>query len=270
MSRPVGDLARWPRPQANIYDETRNLHDLVTFDCPLMPIQKKWIEDCTVKYGFDDPSETLRHLIYTANAEPKQNLKLIFRIKRCLHCHVGARGSQHSKVTIAAKFYRFQRQWIENVRDKCDIPSNEKTVRVICDFYQSRVKETARCAENNTVPSSVSNGMLEEDLFRMKRDHDSRYHAATSRWKNGKKDNGPECVAIVDPELDLSACSADEIRNAVKRCQVGRGSASFSSALGEVPEETIKRRAKEVKKENSKEALRARLLIRKALGSVMG
>lgn len=67
-----------------------------------------------------------------------------------------------------------------------------------------------------------------------------------------------------------SACTPDETLAAIRKCQVGRGSASFAEANLETPEETKKRREKEEELENTEEMREARAVIKKALGSVMG
>ena len=133
----------------------------------LMPIQLQWLQECATKYGFADVDETLRQLIYLANSEPSTNKRLIFRIKRCLHCHVGARASQHAKVDLVAQVHAFQMQWLQNVTEKCDIKSLEKSVRIICDYYQSRVKQ----AEQEGGGKGV---VKERELFSVRREEDPR------------------------------------------------------------------------------------------------
>ena len=64
--------------------------------------------------------------------------------------------------------------------------------------------------------------------------------------------------------------SETEIKKAIIKCQVGRGSASYSLARGETKEETLRRRIEEIKVEESDEAKAMRVTIAKALGSVMG
>ena len=57
---------------------------------------------------------------------------------------------------------------------------------------------------------------------------------------------------------------------AVEKCQVGRGSTSYSLARGETNAETLERRKKEIEIEQSDEAKEQREIIKKALGSVKG
>ena len=63
-----------------------------------MPVHLAWLQKMTEEWGFEDLSEALRHIVFYANSEPNNNKRLVFRIKRCLHCHVGARADQHKKV----------------------------------------------------------------------------------------------------------------------------------------------------------------------------
>ena len=63
---------------------------------------------------------------------------------------------------------------------------------------------------------------------------------------------------------DPAACSQEEINEAIKRCQVGRNSASYAIAMKETPEETQARREKEIVIEESEETKKAREQIRKA------
>jgi hypothetical protein len=237
-----------------------------------MPIQHKWIEDSTARYGFADASETLRHLIYLANAEPPNNKRLIFRIKRCLHCHVGARASQHAKTDLRATVHAFQLRWLENVTEKCDIKSLEKSVRIICDYYQSRVKQAGLEDEAKGVEMEVT-------LFSERRGEDPRLAAALARLsgndpQGGSNDTGRNGGTmgcnLKDLAGDVAACSEEATLDAIRRCQVGRGSSSYAEARGESKEETEARRSKELEVEQSEEAKKERKLIGKALGSVMG
>jgi len=257
----------------------------------LMPIQLQWLQECTPKYGFDNVDETLRHLIYLANSEPAANKRLIFRIKRCLHCHVGARADQHTKVELRAQVHMFQMQWLINVTDKCDIKSLEKCVRIICDYYQSRAKRAA-LEEDKRDGSAVATTetdeckgdgkgkglMSERDLFSIRREEDARLIEAL-RIRLGKADS--DCAgedeseskmgcALNDLANDTAACSEEETLEAIRRCQVGRGSESYAEARGESREETEKRREKELKVEQSEEAKKTRERVARALGSVMG
>ena len=238
-----------------------------------MPIQHKWIEESTTKYGFADTSETLRHLIYLANSEPSANKRLIFRIKRCLHCHVGARASQHAKVDLKASVHAFQLQWLENVTQKCEIKSLEKSVRIISDFYQSRVKEAGLEDEAKAVEKEI-------ELFSTRREEDPRLTAALAKLSGDEDPNsaandtgregGKMGCDLKDLADDVAACSEEATLKAIRRCQVGRGSSSYAEARGESKEETEERRKKELEVEQSDEAKKERELIGKALGSVMG
>mmetsp|Transcript_24531 Transcript_24531/g.53149 ORF Transcript_24531/g.53149 Transcript_24531/m.53149 type:complete len:290 (-) Transcript_24531:124-993(-) len=288
MSMRLPDLARWPLPPMDGARSADTVAVLapVTHTWPLMPIQLKWLERCTTKYGFDNVDETLRHLIYLSNAEPNANKRLIFRIKRCLHCHVGARASRHVKVDLVAQVHAFQMQWLNVVTDKCDIKSVEKSVRIICDYYQSRVKQAELEEEGGGVGKEL-------ELFSVRRAEDPRLAEALARnaAANTNNDAGenyaPNSTSTTASNdtgrnggkmgCDLknlasnpAACSAEETLEAIRRCQVGRGSTSYAEARGESREETEKRREKELKVEESDEAKKERKLIGKALGSVMG
>ena len=163
-ARVEGDLARWgvpphegPLPTVNDAGEAFNPHidtlphcklvDLVEYPLPLMPVHLDWLKEAVVKYGFNDVGETVRHLIFVANSEPKGNKKLIFKIKRCLHCHVGARYNQHRKVSPegTVQVFRFQRDWLEAVVKHCRIKSSDKAVRIVCDYYMSKINVSVVC-----------------------------------------------------------------------------------------------------------------------------
>jgi len=275
MSMRLPDLARWPLPPMEGARSADTVAVLAPKEhiFPLMAIQHQWIGDCTRRYGFADTSETLRHLIYLANAEPAANKRLIFRIKRCLHCHVGARASQHAKVDLAATVHAFQLLFLENVTQKCEIKSLEKTVRIICDYYQSRVKQAAL--------EDVDKGAAKElQLFSTRREEDPRLAAALASLSgsdgpdSGSNDTGRNGGSmgcdLKDLADDVAACSSSETLEAIRRCQVGRGSTSYAEARGESKEETEERRKKELEVEESEEAKKERELIGKALGSVMG
>ena len=159
--------------------------------------------------------------------------------------------------------YRFQREWLELVAGKCGIKSVDKSVRIVCDYYMSRV-EQARNEEGEEAA-----GKVEKEIFTKRRVHDSRVAVAEERRKGRTEE---VAVQILDEETqaDVGACTAEETFRAIKSCQVGRGSAFFAEALMETAEETAARRKEEVEKENTEEMREARRTICKALGGVMG
>mmetsp|Transcript_10964 Transcript_10964/g.16145 ORF Transcript_10964/g.16145 Transcript_10964/m.16145 type:complete len:264 (-) Transcript_10964:98-889(-) len=263
MSLRLGDLSRWALPPMASPREGVYLLSSVEHAWELMPTHLQWIQDCTARYGFDDDDETLRHLLYLANSESPKHKKLIFRIKRCLHCHVGARGSQHKKVILRANIHQFQWEWLQNVTNKCEIKSVEKSVRIVCDFYQSRVQEASLRSQEEGVAK-------EREMFSVRRESDARLAQALEDGTYLQAKNETQGCNLDSLQSDPAACSAEETLKAIRKCQVGRGSTSYSTALGETAEETAARRSKEILIEQSEEAKRDRLLIRKALGSVMG
>lgn len=253
-----------------------------------MPIHNEWLLSCTERYGFDNVDEVLRHLIYLANSESKQIKKLIFKTVRCLHCHVGARADQHKKVDLGTtkasetettadvektmiSIHTFHYEWLARVKEICKIASIEKVVRIIIDYYQSRVKQVY----HSDGPKAAS--AKELLLFGKNRHNDPRYAAVLQR-KNERTSKKEQPATTIENETsttteisnDPAACSQEEIDEAIKRCQVGRNSASYAVAMKETPEETEARRAKEILVEKSEETKLAREQIRKALGSPMG
>lgn len=112
----------------------------------------------------------------------------------------------------------------------------------------------------------------EHELFSVRRETDGRLAKAMEANDSDSTFNCPRegCVLEDDLQSDPAACSAEETLAAIRKCQVGRGSSSYATALGETAEETAARRSKELLIEQSEEAKKDRLLIRKALGSVMG
>eukprot|EP00518_Triparma_eleuthera_P006262 CAMPEP_0182468872 /NCGR_PEP_ID=MMETSP1319-20130603/16165_1 /TAXON_ID=172717 /ORGANISM="Bolidomonas pacifica, Strain RCC208" /LENGTH=294 /DNA_ID=CAMNT_0024669119 /DNA_START=98 /DNA_END=979 /DNA_ORIENTATION=- len=284
-SRHEGDLVRWPYPkwpagkelpELNEDGEPFNPHKdtyphllLVPFGpLPLMPVHLSWLQRMTEAWGFEDVSETLRHVVFVANSEPNNNKRLIFRIKRCLHCHVGARADQHKKVTPdgETKLYKFQLDWLRTVTSKCEIKSVDKTVRILCDYYMSRIKaadiEAAKATSKATTGGGeVAEGgevktgaQVEEEVFTMNRDHDSRVKVARLKVAGlATEEDQDKAVQILSDDIQAlpSACTPDETLAAIRKCQVGRGSASFAEANLETPEETKKRREKEEELENT-------------------
>ena len=256
-----------------------------------MPIHNEWLLVCTERYGFDDVDEVLRHLIYTANSESKPIKKLIFKTVRCLHCHVGARADQHKKIdlgTIKDKgtksdsetnnstkkiaIHTFHYEWLTWITEFCKIESVEKCVRIIIDYYQSRVKQVFH---SDGQKAASTKELL---LFGKNRQDDPRYAAVLQRDEETQLQQqippAPQADVVEPSNAEISddpaACSQKEMVEAIKRCQVGRNSASYAVAMKETSEETQVRRAKEILIEESEETKRAREQIRLALGSPMG
>ena len=223
-----------------------------------MPIHNEWLLACTERYGFDDVDEVLRHLIYTANSEPKPIKKLIFKTVRCLHCHVGARADQHKKTdlgTIKDKgtnndaetsnsntntntntkiaIHTFLYDWLTRVTELCKIASVEKCVRIIIDYYQSRVKQVFH---SDGQKAASTKELL---IFGKNRQDDPRYIAVLQRDEESQQqahELPPPAQAYIaeasNAEIrdDPAACSQKEMVEAIKRCQVGRNSASYAVA----------------------------------------
>mmetsp|Transcript_20619 Transcript_20619/g.48634 ORF Transcript_20619/g.48634 Transcript_20619/m.48634 type:complete len:299 (+) Transcript_20619:151-1047(+) len=298
MSIRCSDLSRWPLPPSSSPQEKVRMCLPLKKTWPVMAVHNVWLMACTERYGFDDVDEVLRHLIYTANSESKPIKKLIFKTVRCLHCHVGARADQHKKIDLGTTneekvpsngintdsrnvnktiaIHTFHYQWLTRVTDSCNIASVEKCVRIIIDYYQSRVKQEL----HSDGPKAAA--AKELSLFGKNR-HDDQRFAAVLRHLNEESSSSsssketrlpsageaPSKTVVVDTD-DPAACSKKEMDQAIKRCQVGRNSASYAVAMEETPEETRARRAKEILVEESEETKRAREQIRLALGSPMG
>jgi len=80
--------------------------------------------------------------VFSVNTESKETKRLVFKIKRCLHCHVGERADQHKKVQVSLVYvYAFQLAFLESVVKNCPVRDIDKALRVICDFYMSRINE---------------------------------------------------------------------------------------------------------------------------------
>lgn len=289
MSIRCSDLSRWPLPPSSSPQQKVRMCLPHKKTWPVMPIHNEWLLACTERYGFDDVDEVLRHLIYTANSEPKPIKKLIFKTVRCLHCHVGARADQHKKTdlgTIKDKgtndytetnntnnntkiaIHTFLYDWLTRVTELCKIASVEKCVRIIVDYYQSRVKQVFH---SDGQKAASTKELL---LFGKNRQDDPRYAAVLQRDEEHELPAAAQAdvaeasnAEIID---DPAACSQKAMGEAIKRCQVGRNSASYAVAMKETSEETQARRAKEILIEESEETKRAREQIRLALGSPMG
>jgi len=103
-------------------------------------------------------------------------------------------------------------------------------------------------------------------------EREARNNAANKNSGNEKlnlSDRNSMVPNLPEHCIEFSA-SLEETRSAVEKCQVGRGSTSYSLARGESVDETLKRRRKEIEYENSDEMKAQRGIIKKALGSVMG
>jgi hypothetical protein len=240
----------------------------------VLPLHRSWLTYAQHRYGFGDLSEVVRHLIFVANGEVPANKRLIFKIKRCLHCAVGQPKGSSAKVPLLPDSepvlaYEFQRLWLQDVIAKCAIPDLGKCMRIICDYYQSRIAAASRSPSPDVPPEVV-----ERDLFLMNRLHDSRASLAMTCYDQRLRgvDPSAEIVQILadDVQSDPAACSPTATWEATRRCQVGRGSASFAVAVGETAEETRSRREREELLENSEESKLMRDLIASTLGAVMG
>ena len=270
------DLSRWPIPGDGLEKVALCAPKSHTFQ--LLPIHLRWLQQCTAKYHFDTIGETLRHLIYAANAESRPTKRLVFRIIRCLHCTVGAPAGQHAKVPLEAVVHQFQWQWLEAVTQACKIASIDKCVRIICDYYQSRVQEALKkgglaAAEQTEVELFGRRRLGYEERFTLalariqEQAKNSTDHQSTcsqgnlSDEENRSHGHRPTTVPLEDP----AACSEADVLKALSRCQVGRKSATYAIAKGETAEETATRRAKEQAQENSQQAQQNRALIRKVL-----
>ena len=159
--------------------------------------------------------------------------------------------------------YKFQKDWIDTVVEKCSVKSSHKAIRIICDYYMSRT-EQARIESGDAAANEV-----ETALFTAKREHDSRVKVAADRMA-GSEEKG--VVQILDDDMaeDPGACSAEATLAAISHCQVGRCSATLAEAMKETAEETHVRRMREKEKEDTPEMREIRKIICKTLGSVMG
>jgi hypothetical protein len=301
MSIRSSDISRWPLPPSRTpQDKVRMClpHKQIY---PVMKIHNDFLLCALKKYNFDSIDEVLRHLIYTANSEPSPIKKLIFKTIRCLHCHVGARADQHIKINLGTiksnasseeaseekeedptiepiiiAIHTFHYEWLSKVTESCNIASIEKCVRIIIDYYQSRVKQVFH---SDGLEASMKKELL---LFGKNRMDDPRFQEvlATLKEQDEKVDKDKDTDEDAHDDTpddndtphvhDPAACTKDEITKAIQRCQVGRNSKSYSIALKETSKEYEERRSKEILIENSDESKAARIKIGKALGSPMG
>jgi hypothetical protein len=301
MSIRSSDISRWPLPPSRTpQDKVRMClpHKQIY---PVMSIHNDFLLCALKKYNFDSIDEVLRHLIYTANSEPSPIKKLIFKTIRCLHCHVGARADQHIKINLGTiksnasseeaseekeedptiepiniAIHTFHYEWLSKVTESCNIASIEKCVRIIIDYYQSRVKQVFH---SDGLEASMKKELL---LFGKNRMDDPRFQEvlATLKEQDEKVDKDKDTDEDAHDDTpddndtphvhDPAACTKDEITKAIQRCQVGRNSKSYSIALKETSKEYEERRSKEILIENSDESKAARIKIGKALGSPMG
>ena len=116
----------------------------------------------------------------------------------------------------------------------------------------------------------------ERELISIRREEDVRLIQAL-RLRLGNPDCAEEDeseskmgCALNDLANHTAVCSEEETLEAIRRCQVGRGSESYAEARGGPREENQKRREKELKVEQIEEAKKTRERVARALGSVMG
>jgi hypothetical protein len=258
----------------------------------LLPLQLNYMDYLILRYGFEDPSEVVRHLIFNCNLESTETKKIVFRKIRCYHCKTGGRDDkvpitfQDADHTI--EVYAFQKLWVDKVLSSCNIPSYGKFVRILFDYYMGVIKsarpvsglikagvvETAATEEGAAADDEGT--ILEKSIFiGTHREHDSRVSLAQKIYLSTlelEKPTDKSAPKILSSEMESEpgACSASESEAAMRTCQVGRGSGSYALALNETSDETASRRLKEEEYEQSDEMKQRREVIRKALGSVMG
>ncbi|OEU07392.1 hypothetical protein FRACYDRAFT_251197 [Fragilariopsis cylindrus CCMP1102] len=297
MSIRSSDISRWPLPPSQTPQDKVRMCLPHKQSWPVMSIHNEWLITSQKKYQFDSVDEILRHLIYTANSEPSPIKKLIFKTIRCLHCHVGARADQHLKINLGTMkeveveeddapppapttkttilaIHTFHYEWLYKVTNSCNITSIEKCIRIIIDYYQSRVKQVYH---SDGIQASMKK---ELDIFGKNRIDDPRFQDVLASLKKeneeevvddddndkeeDKEDGNDDDDDTPEEDNDPAACSKDEMVQAIQRCQVGRNSKSYSIALQETPEQYQQRRTKELIIENSDEAKAARKKIEKA------
>jgi len=204
---------------------------------------------------------------------------------------VGNPKEMHERITVkeGARVFGFQRDWLEVIRRKCSESGGEKDLgkvgRILCDYYglYGDLDEAAAATSKEGVNMEVDE-KHHRSVFLYNRMFDARAVEALQAWDRMEAEaRSSSSGAPAAPLGDKSAvvpnlpehcrkysASVQETVQAVEKCQVGRGSTSYSLARGETNEETLLRRKKEIETEQSEEAREQREIIKKALGSVMG
>ena len=99
-------------------------------------MQKSYIEKIAEKYSVDI-SWVVTRLILQANREDNKRKKFIFRVVRCDNCTQSSTGGY--KVPLQLELDALHAKWLENVFEKCNHASVDKTLRIMLDFYISVV-----------------------------------------------------------------------------------------------------------------------------------
>ena len=99
-------------------------------------VQKSYIEKIAEKYSVDI-SWVVTRLILQANREDNKRKKFIFRVVRCDNCTQSSTGGY--KVPLQLELDAMHAKWLENVFEKCNHASVDKTLRILLDFYISVV-----------------------------------------------------------------------------------------------------------------------------------
>jgi len=135
----AAELQRWPAPPGEASRE------VVVQAWPLYLDLSIWLDEMTAKYSFAEVGETLRHLVFLANGENATTKKAIFLKIRCGRCHAGAgsAGAGITKTDRTLGLFAFQADWCRAVKERSEHPSVEKTIRVICDYYQKACSDDA-------------------------------------------------------------------------------------------------------------------------------
>ena len=110
--------------------------EVVVREWTVTKVQKSYVEKIAEKYSVDI-SWVVTRLILQANREDNKRKKFIFRVVRCDNCTQSSTGGY--KVPLQLELDAMHAKWLENVFEKCNHASVDKTLRILLDFYISVV-----------------------------------------------------------------------------------------------------------------------------------
>ena len=110
--------------------------EVVVREWTVTKVQKSYVEKIAEKYSVE-VSWIVTRLILQANREDNKRKKFIFRVVRCDNCTQSSTGGY--KVPLQLELDAMHAKWLENVFEKCNHASVDKTLRILLDFYISVV-----------------------------------------------------------------------------------------------------------------------------------
>ena len=237
------------------------------------------VEEGAIIYGFQgDWLEVIRQKCSESGGE-----KDLGKVGRILCDYYGlyadldesamASSKEETNIEVNKKYHRsvflyhrmHDARAVEAIKVWDNMESEVRTCSVTCraaslqSITQLR-EEGLGCAHNSQ----------SKTMFQLQARSNSKATSKSSVACSSTKTDTSAIVPDLPDHCKKYSASVKQTLMAVEKCQVGRGSTSYSLARGETNAETLERRKKEIEIEQSDEAKEQREIIKKALGSVMG